>query len=167
MTLHLYGMSELVKTDGDIHQDEFPARLRQAIDAFGSVTALAQAIDRSDGAVRKWLRGASEPNVSDLRAICTATGANVEWLVTGKGDSRIVPKGVRQMPPVYRVGPPTEVDNALLESIMDTLDEALLASGVEVARTKRSAMVVTLYGLFRHTNAIDRDAVDRLVKLAA
>jgi transcriptional regulator with XRE-family HTH domain len=160
-------MSEPLENDGYIHQDEFPARLRQAIDAFGSVTALAQSIERSDGAVRKWLRGASEPNVTDLRAICAATGARAQWLITGQGESGIIPKGVRQAPPLYRVGSPVEVDNALLERIMDTLEEELAASGIEVKKAKRSGMVVTLYALFRHNNVIDRDAINRLVKLAA
>ena len=37
-------------------------------------------------AIRKWLRGQSEPAVSDLRAICEVTQTNVEWLVMGRGD---------------------------------------------------------------------------------
>ena len=160
-------MSEQDHSEDHIQQDEFPARLRQAVVAFGSVTSLAQAIGRSDGAIRKWLRGASEPNVTDLRAICAVTGVGLEWLVTGQGDSQLIPRGVRQMPTPYRVGPPTEVDNSLLENIMDTLEEELLASALELPRTKRSAMVVTLYSLFRESRQIDRDAVSRLVKLAA
>jgi transcriptional regulator with XRE-family HTH domain len=64
----------------------FPARLRQILDSYGTAVALAQAIGRSEGAIRKWLRGQSEPNVSDLRAICEATNTNVEWMVLGCGD---------------------------------------------------------------------------------
>ena len=159
-------MGEPVEIEDDIPQDEFPARLRQAVDTFGSVTALARAIDRSDGAVRKWLRGVSEPNVTDLRAISVATGVNIEWLVTGQGDSGLIPRGVRQMPMAYGSGAPTEVDNALLENIMEKLDEQLQASGLDLPRTKRSAMVVTLYSLFRESKTIDADAVSRLVRLA-
>jgi len=69
--------------------DGFPARLRYVVDSYGSANALAGAIQRSEGALRKWLRGTSEPTVSDVRAICEATNTNVEWLVTGRGD----PKG--------------------------------------------------------------------------
>ena len=159
-------MSEPAATDGDIQQDGFAARLRQAVATFGSVTALAQAINRSDGAVRKWLRGVSEPNVTDVRAIGTVTGVSVQWLVTGQGDSGLAPRGVRQMPAAYRVGGTSEVDNTLLESIMEKLDEELHASGLELPRTKRSAMVVTLYSLFRESKAIDPNAVTRLVRLA-
>jgi transcriptional regulator with XRE-family HTH domain len=66
--------------------DGFPGRLRQVLDSYGSTSSLARAIDRSEGAVRKWLRGQSEPNVSDLRAICEATATSVEWLVMGPAD---------------------------------------------------------------------------------
>ncbi len=52
----------------------FAARLREVIDAYGSASGLAKAIERSEGAVRKWLRGESEPNVTDLRAVFAANG---------------------------------------------------------------------------------------------
>jgi len=152
-------------SEGDIHQDEFPVRLRQAISIFGSVTALAKAIERSDGAVRKWLRGASEPSVSDLRAIAAATGVSIQWLITGEGESQLVARGTREMLGTYRADA-SPVDNALLEGIMETLDEELLSRGMHIPTTKRSAMVVTLYGLFRDGRAIEREAVGRLLKLA-
>lgn len=64
-----------------------PARLRQAVEYYGSVTSIASAIDRSEGAVRKWLRGDAEPNATDLRLLSKATGASVEWLIFG-GENR-------------------------------------------------------------------------------
>ena len=64
------------------------ARLRQVVASYGSVTSFAAAIDRSEGAVRKWLRGEAEPNATDLRLLSTATGASVEWLVSG-GDLQV------------------------------------------------------------------------------
>ena len=63
----------------------FAARLRQVLKGHGSASSLAKAIARSEGAVRKWLRGESEPNVTDLRAVCDVTETRIEWLVTGAG----------------------------------------------------------------------------------
>jgi hypothetical protein len=60
-----------------------PARLRQAFEGYGSVTATSRAIERSEGALRKWLRGRSEPTASDLRAICELTGVGLDWLIFG------------------------------------------------------------------------------------
>jgi transcriptional regulator with XRE-family HTH domain len=78
----------------------FPARLRHVLDSYGTGIALAQAIGRSEGAIRKWLRGESEPNVSDLRAICEATNTNVEWLVFGRGDPKRME--IRESPCIAR-----------------------------------------------------------------
>lgn len=47
------------------------------------MTSLASEIGRSEGALRKWLRGESEPNVTDLRRLSVATGLSVEWFVLG------------------------------------------------------------------------------------
>ena len=68
--------------------------MRQVLKGHGSASGLAKAIARSEGAVRKWLRGESEPNVTDLRAICLATQTRIYWLVTGEGP-RETQAGVR------------------------------------------------------------------------
>lgn len=60
-----------------------PERLRLTIASYGSVTATAAAIHRSEGALRKWIRGTSEPNASDLRSICELTGTHISWLMFG------------------------------------------------------------------------------------
>ncbi len=93
----------------------------------------ARAIGRSDGAIRKWLRGDSEPNVSDLRAICLASGASVEWLVTGKGDSRLIP-GVRESHPRY--GELRLVDDNLLEHIITAVDEEARSRAPKIAANR-------------------------------
>jgi transcriptional regulator with XRE-family HTH domain len=159
-------MKESAPAVGDIQQDEFPARLRQAIGKYGSVSALARAISRSDGAVRKWLRGVSEPNVSDLRAISIATGVSIDWLVTGRSESHLTESGVQEVLSSFPSAS-AAMNYTLLEDIMDSVDGELRSSGVHIGPTKRSTIVVTLYRLFRETEAIDREAVARLVKLAA
>lgn len=64
--------------------DGLPDRLRLTIASYGSVTATATAMNRSEGALRKWIRGTSEPNASDLRSICELTGTHVNWLLYGE-----------------------------------------------------------------------------------
>lgn len=59
------------------------ARLRLAVDSYGSVTATAAAIGRSEGALRKWLREDAEPTASALQALAQITGVSVEWLICG------------------------------------------------------------------------------------
>lgn len=64
-----------------------PERLRPTIESYGTVSAAAAAIQRSEGALRKWIRGTSEPNASDLRFICELTGTQISWLVFGNNGS--------------------------------------------------------------------------------
>src|SRR5256885_15895616 len=79
----------------------FALRLREVIDAYGSANSIAKAIERSEGAVRKWLRGESEPNVTDLRTLCEQTQTSIEWLVTGRG-SREAGQSVHTLPKIGR-----------------------------------------------------------------
>jgi hypothetical protein len=60
-----------------------PERLRLTIESYGSVSMTATAMKRSEGALRKWILGMSEPNASDLRSICELTGTQVSWLIFG------------------------------------------------------------------------------------
>jgi hypothetical protein len=145
----------------------FAARLREVIDAYGSASALAKAIDRSEGAVRKWLRGESEPNVTDLRCVCEQTATGIEWLVTGNGAREALPAGVREPPPPpYQNAPHEQVNTQLLEGILLAVQEELRNAGLELPLLKQSMLVVTLYDLSHERKEVDREAVTRLVKLA-
>jgi hypothetical protein len=145
----------------------FATRLREVIDAYGSASGLAKAIERSEGAVRKWLRGESEPNVTDLRAVCEQTGTSIEWLVTGRGLREVQPQGIRDMPSQSTQPVPREPLNAqLLEGILLAVQEELRHAGLELPLLKQSMLVVTLYELSYERKEVDREAVTRLVKLA-
>jgi hypothetical protein len=58
-------------------------RLREVIDSIGSNLSASKAIARSEGAVRKWLRGESEPSASDMRRLCETSGYSAEWVLFG------------------------------------------------------------------------------------
>ena len=140
----------------------FAARLRQVLKGHGSASGLAKAIERSEGAVRKWLRGESEPNVTDLRAICHATQTRIHWLVTGEGP--------RDTQAESEAGsgdsPHAALDLSLLEAVIGTADEQLRTSGLQLSPPKRSALIAAAYDLARGRNAVDAEAVARLIRLA-
>lgn len=148
-------------------QGGFASRLRSVVEAHGSANGIAKAIDRSEGAVRKWLRGESEPNVTDLRSLCEETHTSIEWLVTGHG-RREAPSSALQetaIPPYQGSGHDT-LDYPLLEGIMDAVDVELRSAGLDLPSTKKSMLVVTLYDMCHARKEVDRDAVARLVRLA-
>jgi len=143
----------------------FAARLRQVVDAYGSANSLAKAIDRSEGAVRKWLRGESEPNVTDLRTLSTHTNTNIEWLVSGHGA-----RESSQQTPAPDTSPQARaagtLDHALLEAIILALELQMSSCELPLGADKRAMLVVTLYELFRDAQRVEPEAVARLIKLA-
>jgi transcriptional regulator with XRE-family HTH domain len=144
----------------------FAARLRQIIDAHGSANSIAKLIDRSEGAVRKWLRGESEPNVTDLRALCELTSTRIEWLVAGRGEREAASAAQETAPPPYQSAAGKQLNYALLEEIIEALEGEILKSELPLANAKRSMLIVTLYELSQETQSVDREAVARLLKLA-
>lgn len=149
----------------------FAARLRQVLKGYGSASGLAKAIARSEGAVRKWLRGESEPNVTDLRTLSEVTQTPVEWLVTGSGPRQTqaesdVGSTVRESPPPYRHSPHGTLDLPLLEAVMAAADEQLRTAGLDPSPAKRSALIAAAYDLARGRDGVDAEAVARLVRLA-
>ncbi len=133
----------------------FAARLRQVLAADGSASGLAKAIARSEGAVRKWLRGESEPNVTDLRALSRVTQTRIEWLATGEG-------------PRQASEPDTHgaLDLPLLEAVIAAADEQLRAADLDLSPAKRSALIAAAYDHARGRNGVDAEAIARLVRLA-
>jgi hypothetical protein len=145
----------------------FATRLREVIDAYGSASGLAKAIDRSEGAVRKWLRGESEPNVTDLRSVCETTSTRIEWLATGHGPRGTEADGVRETAaPPYEGLPREPINTALLEGILLAVQEELQNAQLNLPLLKQSMLVVTLYDLCHERKEVDREAVARLVRLA-
>jgi len=149
----------------------FAARLRQVLKTHGSASGLAKAIARSEGAVRKWLRGESEPNVTDLRTVCQVTQTRVEWLVSGEGPREALPESdadtwVREGAPLYRQPSHGTLDLPLLEEVMTAVDEQVRATTLDLSPAKRSALIAAAYDLARERNAVDAQAVARLVRLA-
>jgi len=175
MALHLccnvpraYGSPEVVMAGRREKQEGsgFAARLRLVVEAHGSASALAKAIERSEGAVRKWLRGESEPNVTDLRTLCEQTHTSIEWLVTGRGRREAI-HTLEAPPPDYENQPNRPPLNyTLLEAIMDAIDAEVSKDALDLPSPKRSMLVVTLYDLFQEARKVDNEAVARLVKLA-
>jgi transcriptional regulator with XRE-family HTH domain len=149
--------------------DGFPVRLRQVLDSYGSTSSLARAIERSEGALRKWLRGQSEPNVSDLRTICEVSGTSVEWLVMGRGERRDGfgdpdhGVGETQGPANTELAP---VSYKLMDDVVRSIrNESPLLLGSESPPQKQSSVLTTVYNLSRRTRIVDSEEVSRIVGL--
>jgi transcriptional regulator with XRE-family HTH domain len=149
----------------------FAARLRQVLQVHGSASGLAKAIGRSEGAVRKWLRGESEPNVTDLRTLSQATQTRVEWLVSGEGPRQMTGESdprplIRDTAPAHGPSARGALDLPLLEAVMTAADEQIRAAGRDFPAAKRSALIAAAYDHAHARGAVDAEAIARLVRLA-
>lgn len=150
----------------------FAERLKQVVRGYGSTSALAAAIGRSEGAVRNWLTGKSEPTVSNVMAICRVTGTTVEWLMTGEG-----PRGAQQFLELrdvrgeYLTGTATQaaakLDEGLLKAISETLEQELSNRRLTLTPAKKAGIVVECYRFLGSFEKFDPATVVRLVELAS
>lgn len=143
----------------------FPARLRERLGRFGSAQALALAIQRSESAVRKWLRGRSEPSVTDLRAICEVTQTRIDWLVTGRGSPEEAAV-LRDPSPPYGEAARPPLELALLETVVGAVEAELRQSATTLPVFKYATLIAACYDLARDEGAPDPQVIARLVKLA-
>lgn len=72
----------------DHEKETFSARLEIAI-GNTSVRAFASAIDMSEGALRKYLRGDSLPQIDKAALIAEHANVSLTWLATGKGSKHL------------------------------------------------------------------------------
>jgi transcriptional regulator with XRE-family HTH domain len=69
----------------DSNSDQFPARLREVI-GTESQRSFADNIAVSEGTLRTWLSGKSEPGMHGLISIAKYRNISIDWLTMGKGE---------------------------------------------------------------------------------
>lgn len=151
-------MPKLVR---DRANTEFVNRLRVVVESADSVSWLAREIQRSEGAIRKWLTGESEPNATDIRLICEKTKTSVEWLVSGAGTKSA--SAVAEALASYSASP----NYFSKEYIFDVLSavNGVMYKGSRVMTAERHAnFVVALLPMLKNKGKIDVAEVEALVK---
>jgi len=67
-----------------VNRKPFSEQISVLLDQYKSAAEVARLCNSSEGTVRKWRDGKSEPGLSSLMALSEATGRSIEWLATGK-----------------------------------------------------------------------------------
>jgi transcriptional regulator with XRE-family HTH domain len=65
--------------------NEFADRLRLLVNKLGSIKKLSSSSNVSEGVIKNYLSGQSEPTRKKLIALANAGGVNIEWFLTGEG----------------------------------------------------------------------------------
>ena len=111
----------------------------QIIRGHRSRRSFADALSITEGTLRNYEQGLSLPNSDVLARICTANGINPDWLLLGND-------------PMLRsdtaCAAPAGADEAVLFSVVETVEEVLNELDGELAPARKAELVCTFYKLF-------------------
>jgi transcriptional regulator with XRE-family HTH domain len=139
----------------------FSERLRMAL-AGRSVRSFARECGLSEGVLRSYLRGDAYPSLDRLEAIALAAEVNDSWLATGMGcRGRAEMFETRETGEAYR-----PMNEKLIGDIIELIETCLQGSGTELSPVKKKELILMAYDLSLAEGRIDRNAVQRLLKLA-
>jgi hypothetical protein len=149
--------------EGEMDQ-AFIDRMRVCADLAGSVNALARKAELSQSGIRRYFVG-GDPTRRVLIALAKAAGVNFLWLATGEGQ-RVLPDGGEGAQDC--MGQACGLNPETLRLTIETVEEALLEVGRELAPARKAEMVAAVYELYRGGEGkIEKSMVLRLVKSAS
>ena len=114
-------------------------RLREAM-GDQSGTAFARRCGISEGAIRKYLLGAS-PSTENLIAIADAANVSIEWLAAGRGPKQ------RGAAPAPAQAPAVQLDTRILTRAVTAVQEGLAGLKRPLPPDKHAALIMAAYEL--------------------
>lgn len=160
------------KTDPDDAQD-LAIRMRLLIAREGGASALARRCGCSEGTVRSWRDGHSDPSRARCVALARALNISLQWLVTGEGpmhpqssERRDDASDKSAPPPVATTLVPATssasgIDAQRLAATLKLLQSYICLVGGSLNTDQRAEVVAELYGLL--CDAGELHEVDRLI----
>lgn len=147
----------LKQTDGRWDGDGFSRRLRIA-KGKSSANAFAQECGISESILRKYLAGVSVPGADKLVDIARVGGVSLIWLATGEG----APDGEVTGTPE----PSGPVDEALLETVIESVEAGLQQIGGQLSAAKKAKLVAAIYRIYQSGGEARKAPILELVRLA-
>ncbi|MEA3278585.1 MAG: helix-turn-helix transcriptional regulator [Pseudomonadota bacterium] len=135
----------------------FPQRLEIA-KGRESTNAFAQKCGISESVFRKYLAGVTVPGADKLVDIARIGGVSLIWLATGEGAA----SGTREA----GAGESGPVDDALLATVIESVEAGLQQIGGELSPGKKAKLVVAIYRIYQSGGNTRKAPVLELVKLA-
>jgi transcriptional regulator with XRE-family HTH domain len=137
-----------------------PARIQQLIELEGGVCAIAERCGFSEGAVRNWRDGRSDPSRERCVTMAHVLGVSLVWLVAGEGPMKVDAR--RPTPPSADAGIPTPpepsasartpgLDSKLLASALRLLQSYIGLVGGSLDSSARADRVAELYDILKHS----------------
>lgn len=147
-----------------------PARIQQLIELEGGVCAIAERCGFSEGTVRNWRDGRSDPSRERCVTMAQVLGVSLVWLVAGEGSMKA--DAVRAARPSAEASAPTPpepssgarmpgLDSKLLASALRLLQSYIGLIGGSLDSNARADRVAELYDILKHSG--DAGLAGRLI----
>lgn len=125
--------------------EEFKDRVELVVKAHGSANSFAKAMGVSEGVVRKWIKGESDPSRSNLIAIAKIGGVNLLWLATGEGPMQLHKESVNVNNSQNHCEHMPTLDENLLRAIIEGMEEGLQITGNGMRPAGKANFVLGAY----------------------
>jgi hypothetical protein len=148
-------------------------RMRLLIAREGGASALARRCGCSEGSVRSWRDGHSDPSRARCVTLARALDISLQWLITGEGpmhpqnnEHRDATSDRSTPPPVATTVPSTTpsalgIDAQRLAATLKLLQSYICLVGGSLSTEQRAEVVAELYGLLCAAGELQE--VDRLI----
>ena len=128
---------------------EFTDRLRLLVNKLGSIKKLSSVANVSEGVIKNYLSGQTEPTRKKIIALARAGEVNIEWFLTGEGSAE---KDLKSMD--------------LIKDIMVIAEEYLEESGEILSKKQKAELVALSYDYVYgkdYSHEIIKQIIERLI----
>ncbi len=133
----------------------FTARIGELIQKFGNISRIAQMCGFSEGAVRSWRDGRSDPSRSRCLTLAGSLGISLAWLMTGEGNMMEDKRAPSPVTAPATTATPS-MDARLLSSAIGVLQATLKSTGNELSVEDRADLLVQYYNALANPDPVAR-----------
>ncbi len=137
---------------------QFAARLKELVDSYESISALARNVGVVEGTIRKWANGLSRPKIDEAVKLAYALDVRLLWLATGEG-----PQKDQEDKKDQQVSRPV-LDIKTLRLAIETVEQAFSEKGVTMDPDKKAELVAAIYEWYSESGSLEKTPVLRLIK---
>lgn len=133
-----------------IIDEGFTARIGELIKKYGSVSHIAQMCGFSEGVVRSWRDGRSDPSRMRCMALANGLGVSLLWLMTGSGPMIDEPEKRKRNEATHAV------DAHRLSYAMRVLQSTLESTGNHLSVESRAELLSEYYDALSDPDPVTR-----------
>lgn len=164
---------DLSRGDAGVPASSFASRVRAVIKMSGSVSEIARRCGFSEGVVRSWRDGNTDPSRGRCVTMARTLGLSLVWLAAGEGPMMLDSSGddplsrsettetLRGREGREAHGSPTTLDVSRLASAMKLLQSDVEMAGSRFSAVRHADLVAEMYAILGRSG--ESDYADRMV----